>query len=40
MFNPQRRIYFKNQNAMTEADINASIIRDLFVAMGDPVSTD
>lgn len=38
-FNPQRRLYFKNENAMTEADIDASIIRDLFVAMGDPVSS-
>ncbi len=34
---PQKRIYFVQQNPMTEAGIDAGLTRDLFVAMGEPL---
>jgi len=32
---PEKRVYFVQQNPMTEAAINASISRDLYVSLGD-----
>jgi len=32
---PQKRIYFSQQNPMTEAAIDAGVTRDLFVALGE-----
>ncbi len=32
---PQKRIYFSQQNPMTEAAIDAGLTRDLFVALGE-----
>jgi cytochrome c-type biogenesis protein CcmF len=34
---PQKRTYLVQQNPMTEAGILASLHRDLFVALGDPL---
>ena len=33
---PQKRIYFSQNNPMTEAAIDAGVFRDLFVALGEP----
>ena len=35
---PQKRIYRVQRNPMTEAAIDAGVTRDLFVALGDPLS--
>jgi len=37
---PQKRHYKVQRNVMTEADINAGLFRDLFVAMGEPLDGD
>jgi cytochrome c-type biogenesis protein CcmF len=34
---PQKRTYLVQQNPMTEAGILATLYRDLFVALGDPL---
>ena len=34
---PEKRYYQASQNVMTEADIDAGLFRDLFVALGDPI---
>lgn len=34
---PEKRYYQAAQNVMTEADIDAGLFRDLFVALGDPI---
>lgn len=34
---PEKRFYSVAQNVMTEADIEAGIFRDIFVALGEPV---
>ncbi|MEE8119527.1 MAG: heme lyase CcmF/NrfE family subunit [Gammaproteobacteria bacterium] len=34
---PQKRNYFVQQNTMTEADIDAGLFRDLYVAIGEPL---
>ena len=35
---PERRVYLVQQNPMTEAAIDSGFTRDLYVALGDPVS--
>ena len=35
---PQKRTYKGSENAMTEASIDVSLSRDLYVAMGEPLS--
>lgn len=35
---PEKRIYAASQQAMTEADINTGLTRDLYVSLGEPVS--
>ncbi|MEM8662340.1 MAG: cytochrome c-type biogenesis CcmF C-terminal domain-containing protein, partial [Pseudomonadota bacterium] len=37
---PQKRRYLASGQIMTEADIDAGLMRDLFVAMGEPVGDD
>jgi len=37
---PQKRVYRVQRNPMTEAAIDAGVLRDLFVALGEPVSKD
>jgi cytochrome c-type biogenesis protein CcmF len=34
---PEKRVYRVQQNPMTEADINAGLLRDLYVSLGEPV---
>ena len=34
---PQKRTYFIQRNAMTEAGIDAGLFRDLYVALGEPL---
>ena len=34
---PEKRVYRRQESPMTEAGIDASIARDVFVAMGDPL---
>ncbi|MFB3077563.1 MAG: cytochrome c-type biogenesis CcmF C-terminal domain-containing protein, partial [Lysobacterales bacterium] len=34
---PEKRFYQAAQNVMTEADIDAGLFRDLYVALGDPI---
>ncbi|MDP4916086.1 MAG: heme lyase NrfEFG subunit NrfE, partial [Haliea sp.] len=36
---PQKRRYLASGSVMTEADIDAGVFRDLFVAMGEPVGS-
>jgi len=38
VLHPQKRIYEVQRNPMTEAAIDAGLTRDLFVALGDPLS--
>ena len=38
ILNPQKRTYRVQRNPMTEAAIDAGFTRDLFVALGDPLS--
>src|SRR3712207_7476528 len=35
---PEKRIYTVQQNPMTEAAIDSGLTRDLYVALGEPVS--
>jgi len=35
---PEKRIYNVQRNPMTEASIDAGLFRDLYVALGEPVS--
>ncbi|HYC44280.1 MAG TPA: heme lyase CcmF/NrfE family subunit [Burkholderiales bacterium] len=35
---PEKRVYTVQQNAMTEAAIDSGVTRDLYVALGEPVS--
>jgi cytochrome c-type biogenesis protein CcmF len=35
---PEKRIYTVQKNPMTEASIDTGIFRDLYVALGEPVS--
>ncbi|MFT5562115.1 MAG: cytochrome c-type biogenesis protein CcmF [Litorivivens sp.] len=37
---PERRLYKASGSVMTEADIDAGVFRDLFVALGEPVDSD
>ena len=37
---PQKRQYLVQKSPMTEAGIDAGLMRDLFVAMGDPIGLD
>ncbi len=37
---PQKRQYLVQKSPMTEAGIDAGLMRDLFVAMGDPIGPD
>jgi cytochrome c-type biogenesis protein CcmF len=37
---PQKRQYLVQKSPMTEAGIDAGLMRDLFVAMGDPIGQD
>ena len=37
---PQKRRYLASGQVMTEASIDAGIMRDLFVAMGEPIGPD
>jgi len=37
---PQKRQYLVQRSPMTEAGIDAGLMRDLFVAMGDPIGQD
>ena len=37
---PQKRVYRVQKNPMTEAAIDAGLTRDLFVALGDPISNE
>ncbi len=37
---PQKRRYLASGSVMTEAAINAGLLRDLYVAMGEPVGSD
>lgn len=37
---PEKRFYPAAQNVMTEADIDPSFFRDLYVALGEPVGAD
>jgi len=37
---PQKRHYKVQRNMMTEADIDAGLFRDLYVALGEPLSND
>ena len=37
---PQKRVYRVQRSPMTEAAIDAGLLRDLFVALGDPVGQD
>jgi cytochrome c-type biogenesis protein CcmF len=34
---PEKRFYIAAQNVMTEADLDAGFLRDLYVALGEPV---
>lgn len=34
---PEKRYYFAGRQIMTEADIDASIIRDLYISLGEPL---
>jgi cytochrome c-type biogenesis protein CcmF len=36
---PQKRLYLSQGNPMTEAAIDAGLLRDLFVALGEPRGT-
>ena len=36
---PQKRVYRVQKNPMTEAAIDASLLRDLYVALGEPVDS-
>jgi cytochrome c-type biogenesis protein CcmF len=36
--NPERRVYTVSRSPMTETDINRGFTRDLYVALGEPVS--
>jgi len=38
ILHPQKRIYRVQSNPMTEAAIDAGLTRDLFIALGDPLS--
>jgi cytochrome c-type biogenesis protein CcmF len=35
---PEKRIYSASRQAMTEADIDTGVFRDLYVSLGEPVS--
>jgi len=37
---PEKRIYFSQQNPMTEAGIDPGLFRDLYLAMGEPLDGD
>lgn len=37
---PEKRFYLAGKQTMTEADIDAGIFRDLYVALGEPLSSD
>ena len=37
---PQKRQYLVQKSPMTEAGIDAGLMRDLFIAMGDPIGQD
>jgi len=37
--NPEKRRYNVNKNMMTEADIDAGLFRDLYVALGEPLES-
>ena len=37
---PEKRFYAVSKNVMTEADIDPTLFRDLFVALGEPVGDD
>ncbi|MFT7213673.1 MAG: cytochrome c-type biogenesis protein CcmF, partial [Granulosicoccus sp.] len=37
---PEKRLYKASGSVMTEADIDAGLFRDLFVALGEPVGED
>jgi cytochrome c-type biogenesis protein CcmF len=35
---PEKRVYFSSNNPMTEAGIDAGLFRDLYIALGEPLS--
>jgi len=37
--NPQKRLYLASQSAMTETAIAAGVFRDLYVSLGEPLSS-
>jgi cytochrome c-type biogenesis protein CcmF len=37
---PEKRFYAASRNVMTEADIDPSLFRDLYVALGEPIGGD
>ncbi|HBC55896.1 MAG TPA: heme lyase NrfEFG subunit NrfE [Gammaproteobacteria bacterium] len=37
---PERRFYYSQQNPMTEAAIDAGLMRDIYVALGEPLATE
>jgi len=36
---PEKRTYFAGKQTMTEADIDASLFRDLYIALGEPLDS-
>ncbi|RMG28852.1 MAG: heme lyase CcmF/NrfE family subunit [Gammaproteobacteria bacterium] len=40
VLHPEKRVYRVQRNPMTEAAIDAGVLRDLFVALGEPLGSD
>jgi len=40
LLKPQKRRYFSSGQTMTEASIDSSIFRDLYIALGEPLQVD